>query len=139
MWSRISANIWVAITFACSFVGSSAGAAVVRVPIVAAVSDLQFALDVIADDFTRQTGNGVKLVFGSSGNFRSQIVQGAPFELFMSADESLVAALAKEGRTQDEGVLYAIGRIVLFAPHGSPLKPDPELTDLGAAIRSEER
>ena len=134
MGRTIFGNILAAMTFACSFAFPSAAATVVQVPIVAAASDLQFALQMIADDFTRQTGNGVKLVFGSSGNFRSQIAQGAPFELFMSADESFVAALAKEGRTQDDGVLYAIGRIVLFTPHGSPLNPDPELKDLAAAI-----
>jgi molybdate transport system substrate-binding protein len=120
------------LVFACSLM--SPGAAAAQVPIIAAASDLQFALQAIADDFARQTGKSVKLVFGSSGNFRSQIAEGAPFEVFMSADESFVAALAKEGRTQGDGVLYAIGRIVLFAPRGSLLKPDAELKDLAAAI-----
>lgn len=101
---------------------------------VAAASDLQFALPLIAAEFTRQTGSAVKLVFGSSGDFRRQIAQGAPFELFLSADEDLALALAKEARARDEGAVYAIGRIVLFAPHGSPLKPDAELRDLAAAI-----
>jgi molybdate transport system substrate-binding protein len=134
MRRAMAANTLAAMAFACSFGCYCAGAIAAQVPIVAAASDLQFPLQAIADEFTRQTGNSVKLVFGSSGNFHSQIAQGAPFELFMSADESFVAALAKDGRTRDDGVLYAIGRIVLFAPHGSPLKPDPELKDLAAAI-----
>ena len=100
------------------------------VPNVAAASDLQFALTEIAAGFTRDTGGQVKLVFGSSGNFRRQIAEGAPFELFLSADEEYVAALANEGRAEDGGVRYATGRIVLFAATDSPLRPDAALVDL---------
>lgn len=102
-------------------------------PVVAAASDLQFALADIAAAFTRDTGGEVRLAFGSSGNFRTQIAQGAPFEMFLSADEAYVDALAAEGRTVDRGVRYATGRIVLFVPAGSPLKLDPTLADLKAA------
>ena len=57
-------------------------------PIVAAAADLNFALRDIAQSFTKSTGKSVKLTFGSSGNFRRQIAEGAPFELFMSARTS---------------------------------------------------
>jgi len=103
------------------------------IPNVAAASDLQFALPEIASHFAQATGREVKLAFGSSGNFRRQIAEGAPFELFLSADEAYVNALAKEGRTEGEGGRYATGRIVLFAPHGSTLRPDPMFKDLAAA------
>jgi molybdate transport system substrate-binding protein len=103
-------------------------------PNIAAAADLQFALTEIAADFRRDTGRQVRLVFGSSGNLRRQIAEGAPFELFLSADEAYVAALAKEGRTEDGGVRYATGRIVLFAATGSPLRPDAALADLKAAV-----
>ncbi|MDQ3197113.1 MAG: molybdate ABC transporter substrate-binding protein [Pseudomonadota bacterium] len=118
--------------FALIFFCAQSGAA--DVPVVAAASDLQFALQEVAEAFTKQSGRQVKLVFGSSGNFRRQIAEGAPFELFLSADESYVLALAKEGKTLDDGALYAIGRIVLIAPNGSSLKPDAQLTDLAAAL-----
>ena len=108
------------------------------VPAVAAASDLQFALPEIAVDFEKSTGRKVRLAFGSSGNFRRQIAEGAPFEVFLSADESFVQALAAEGRTVDGGTLYAIGRLVLFVPSGSPLvlasTPEAALADLGAAL-----
>jgi molybdate transport system substrate-binding protein len=104
------------------------------VPNIAAASDLQFALQEAANDFTKQTGRAVKLSFGSSGNYRRQIAEGAPFELFLSADEAYVYALAKEGKTRDEGALYALGRIVLFVPKLSSLKADAEFKDLAAAI-----
>ena len=109
-------------------------AAPATAPAIAAASDLQFALAEIASGFTRDTGRHVRLIFGSSGNFRRQIAEGAPFELFLSADEAYVAALAKEGRTEDAGIRYATGRIVLFAPRDSKLRPDPALADLKSAV-----
>ena len=72
-------------------------------PSVAAASDLKFALDEIAARFERDTGKTVRLTYGSSGNFYRQIQQGAPFELFLSADEDYVSRLAQEGLTVDGG------------------------------------
>jgi molybdate transport system substrate-binding protein len=103
-------------------------------PNVAAASDLKFALEEIATAFTRATGDKVALAFGSSGNFARQIRQGAPFAMFLSADEALVEALARDGLTRDAGDLYAIGRIVFFAPTGSPLVPEADLASLKRAV-----
>ena len=103
-------------------------------PLVAAAADLRYALDEIAADFKRATGHDVRIVYGSSGNFRRQIAEGAPFELFLSADEAYVLALAREGFMADEGVAYATGRIALVVPAGSPLKLDGELADVAAAV-----
>ncbi len=105
-----------------------------EVPNVAAAADLKFALTEIAGRFEADTGKSVKLSFGSSGNFRNQIEEGAPFELFLSADENFVFQLAEKGLTRDRGSLYAIGRIVLFAPHGSRLRVDAQMKDLRAAL-----
>ena len=101
---------------------------------IAAASDLKFALDEIAAAFRTQTGQSLRLSYGSSGNFMRQIAQDAPFELFLSADESFVFQLADQNRTVDRGVLYAIGRIVLFVPTGSPLQVDAQLMDLRRAL-----
>ena len=101
---------------------------------VAAASDLKFALDEVVAQFQTQTGQRVRVTYGSSGNFFTQIGQGAPFEMFLSADEAFVFQLADKGLTQDRGALYATGRIVLFAPKGSPLTPDPDLSDLAKAL-----
>ena len=86
------------------------------VPVIAAAADLNYALPEIIRQFTEKTGRTVKLTLGSSGNFAAQIQQGAPFDLFFSADESYVERLAAGGLTIDDGALYAVGRIVLFAP-----------------------
>lgn len=99
-------------------------------PTIAAASDLKFAVDEIAADFTKQTGKAVRVIYGSSGNFFQQIAQDAPFELFMSADEGYVFKLAEQNHVQDRGTLYATGRIVLFTPRGSSIKPDVQFTDL---------
>ncbi len=103
-------------------------------PVVAAASDLQFAIEEIARAFTAATGDTVRLSFGSSGNFARQIRQGAPFAMYLSADEAFVLDLHRDGFTRDEGELYAIGRIVVITPHGSPLQADAELADLEAAL-----
>jgi molybdate transport system substrate-binding protein len=103
-------------------------------PVIAAASDLQFALADIAKAFRADTGQPVELSFGSSGNFARQIRQGAPFEIYLSADESYVLGLAEDGFTRDGGTLYAVGRIVIIVPHGSPLKADGSLDDLKAAV-----
>lgn len=101
-----------------------------RGPLVAAASDLTFALEAIADRFTRESGEPVRLVFGSSGQLTRQAMHGARFELFLSADEAFVHRLADAGLTRDRGVLYAVGRLVVFAPHGSPLVVDGNLDGL---------
>lgn len=101
---------------------------------MAAASDLQFALTDVADRFATDTGDSVELVFGSSGTLSRQITDGAPFELFLSADERFVQQLVSAGLAKDDGVLYAIGRIVLFAPHGSSLVPADGLDGLARLV-----
>jgi molybdate transport system substrate-binding protein len=107
-------------------------------PLVAAASDLQFALDEIVRRCQLETGILPRVSYGSSGNFARQIEQGAPFELFLSADESYVARLADLRLTRGDGALYAVGRLVLFTPRGSPLQPDPQLQHLAARLASGE-
>jgi len=103
-------------------------------PVIAAASDLRFALEDVAAAFRSDTGASVRLAFGSSGNFARQIRQGAPFELYLSADEHYVLDLSAGGLTRDRGVLYAIGRIVIIVPHASPLTADGSLADLARAL-----
>ncbi len=105
-----------------------------RPPAIAAASDLSFALSEIADRFARDEGQRVDIVYGSSGTLMRQIGDGAPFQLFLSADEAFVEQLADAGLTRDRGTLYAVGRIVLFAPTGSPLVPGEGLDGLARLL-----
>jgi len=107
-------------------------------PLVAAASDLKFALDEILARFRDATGIAARIAYGSSGTFARQIMRGAPYEVFLSADEQFVHELHAQGLTRDTGHLYAIGRIVLFAPTGSPLAPDPRMDDLARRVASGE-
>lgn len=82
---------------------------------IAAASDLQSVFPALADQFHRETGHPVSPVFGSSGNFLTQIQNGAPFDLFFSADIDYPRQL-EAGRLAVAGSLYeyAAGRIVLW-------------------------
>ena len=84
---------------------------------VAAASDLQRALPELAAAFEKETGKKVRLVFGSSGNLYAQIQNGAPFDLFFSADVDYpqrleAAGLAKKGSLY----IYGIGELVVLDP-----------------------
>src|ERR1035438_381779 len=89
---------------------------------VAAASDLQFVFPEIAARFQKETGHSLKLIFGSSGNFFAQIQNGAPFDVFFSADIDYPRKLEAAGLTEP-GTLYpyAAGKIVLWAPNSSTL------------------
>ncbi len=90
---------------------------------VAAAADLTFAFKDVAANFQRQTGDAVKLSFGSSGNFFSEIQNGAPYDIFFSADIGYATKLERAGLIEP-GTLYeyAIGKIVLWVPIGSRLE-----------------
>ncbi|MFN3473305.1 MAG: molybdate ABC transporter substrate-binding protein [Blastomonas sp.] len=105
-------------------------------PRIAAAADLRLALTDVAAAFRRDTGQDVELVFGSSGNFHQQLRHGAPFELFLSADEAYALDLAKAGMTVDTGRLYGVGRLALVAPTGSSLKVEKGFDGLRQALAS---
>lgn len=104
-------------------------------PPVAAAADLNAALPEVLREFTARTGRSVKLVFGSSGTFTQQIQNGAPFQLFLSADEAYVQTLITAGKAEGPGALYATGRIGVFLPRNSRIPADTMLKGLIAAAR----
>src|SRR5881628_2398021 len=84
---------------------------------IAVAADLKFAMGELSAQFERQAGTKVNVTYGSSGNFFSQVRNGAPFDLFFSADieypQKLEAAGLADARTLYE---YAIGRLVIWTP-----------------------
>jgi molybdate transport system substrate-binding protein len=83
---------------------------------IAAAADLKFAMEEIVAAFRlTQPGDTVETIYGSSGKFYTQIQQGAPFDLFFSADIAYPRLLAKEGFAATEARPYALGRIVLWS------------------------
>lgn len=125
---------WVVAVLAALSIATLATSAQ-SIPTLAAASDLKFAIEEVAAQFEIKTGNRLRLVFGSSGNFYSQILQGAPFQMFMSADEDYVFKLADANKTLGRGRAYALGRIGIMVPHGSALAADSDLKDVAAALK----
>jgi molybdate transport system substrate-binding protein len=89
---------------------------------VAAASDLTYAMNEIAANFEKETGCSVKVSYGSSGNFLTQIENGAPFDVFFSADIAYPKKLESEGLAAPGSTyLYAVGKIVLWTRKDSNL------------------
>src|ERR1700676_2433946 len=101
------------------FAGSHAPAPAVK---VAAAADLKFAMTELAAQFEKQSGAKLDVTYGSSGNFLTQIQNGAPFDLFFSADSDYpkkleAAGLAEPGSLRE----YAVGHIVIWTPSDSDI------------------
>ena len=90
---------------------------------IAAAADLRFALDEVIRDFKASHQNvAVQVAYGSSGNFYSQIRNGAPFDLFLSADLEYPRRLALEGIADPDSLFtYGVGRIVVWTLAQSPV------------------
>jgi molybdate transport system substrate-binding protein len=83
---------------------------------IAAASDLQAVLPALARNFEQQTGVMTRLTFGSSGNIFSQLQNGAPFDVFLSADLGYPQQLIQGGQAVADTLYeYASGRIVVWA------------------------
>jgi len=98
---------------------------------IAAAADLNFALPEIAREF-HAVDPAVELetAYGSSGNFLAQIENRAPFDVFLSADMEYPRRLVAAGAGPASSVFtYAVGRLVVWVPSGSPLDPATALGD----------
>lgn len=83
----------------------------------------------------RATGKSeLRVVFGSSGNFTAQIMNGAPYSLFIAADEHFPLELYKSGKAVDEGAIYAIGKLAIIAKKSMNLSSAAGRADIAAAI-----
>jgi molybdate transport system substrate-binding protein len=93
---------------------------------VAAAADLKFAFDEVASEFrTRNPDVKITVTYGSSGNFFAQLSNHAPFDLYLSADIDYPRQLVERGLAVKESeFVYAVGRIVVWVPNGSPLDLD---------------
>lgn len=105
-----------------------------EVATVAVAATLRHAFEEISPLFTRDTGHTLRATFGSSGNFYSQIRQGAPFDVFLAADTEFPDRLVREKHASSPMVVYGEGRLVLMARTGGTVKTDPAMADLKAAL-----
>jgi molybdate transport system substrate-binding protein len=96
---------------------------------IAAAADLQFVMQDVAARFHKETGKNVKLIYGSSGNFFQQLENGAPFDMFFSANLDYPKKLEAAGLTEPGSYYqYAKGKIVIWVPKDSKL-------DLGSGLQ----
>ena len=108
---RLSA-VWVA-ALVMTVMATAAGAAELR---IAAASDLKYALAEIAERFRAEHPDArIDVIYGSSGKFATQIRNGAPFDLYFSADIAYPRSLHEDGYTGGPPRPYAVGRVVLWA------------------------
>ncbi len=115
--------IGFAVLLGFGVVESQAGSQEPRQITVAAASSLRFVMDELVRAFQRENqGVKVRVTYGSSGNFFAQLVQQAPFDVFLSADAVYPRRLVEQGEgLRDSEFLYAVGRLILWAPSGSPV------------------
>jgi molybdate transport system substrate-binding protein len=89
---------------------------------IAPASDLQFALADLAAQYEKQSGAKLAITYGSSGNFFAQIQNGAPLDLFFSADNAYPRKLVEAGYADANSLtIYARGHLVIWLPPDSPL------------------
>lgn len=85
---------------------------------VAAASSLRPTLDDLADAYMSENpGHQVQIIYGSSGRLMAQIINGAPFDVFMSADMEFPQNLFEQEMAVSAPVVYGLGRIVLWSAH----------------------
>jgi molybdate transport system substrate-binding protein len=104
------------------------------IPIIAAATNVKFAMQEIAAAFHQDTGHSVRFSFASSGNLSRQIQQGAPFELFLSANMDFVEHLQQQKLAQGNKIVFAIGRVVLLTTTASSLILDEQLLTMKQAV-----
>lgn len=114
---------------------------------IACASNFTGTLEQLAETFERDQPHRLRISSGSTGKFYAQIKNGAPFDIFLSADRERPALLHKEGMAEPP-FTYAIGRLALYAPKGEPRAllergdfkhlalANPQTAPYGAAARS---
>jgi molybdate transport system substrate-binding protein len=90
---------------------------------IAAASDLNPALEKVAAAFKKQSGVQVKVSYGPSGDWFAEIRNGAPFDVFLSADRSYAESLSEFGKTDKGATTYALGTLVLWISNRVALTP----------------
>lgn len=103
---------------------------------VVVAANMKPAMEEIYQQYKTAGGQELRIIYGASGNFARQIQQGAPFHLFVSADESFPLILHRQGLTIDEGKVYAIGRLALIAHHSSKSRLSLNSVELKKIIES---
>lgn len=90
---------------------------------IATAANMQFAMEALKEQFTKETGIACQLVVSSSGKLTAQIIEGAPYDLFVAANMKYPEAVYQSGLAQEPPIIYAYGKLVLWTMR-SDLSPD---------------
>ena len=101
---------------------------------VAVASNMKDAFSEIATAFKAPGKPNLRVVYGSSGNLTTQIMNGAPFSLFIAADEYFPLELYKQGKTIDDGLVYAIGKLAIISKNSTGIRLLDNKSELIKAI-----
>ncbi len=125
MWKRRWPEVLIGLLLVCGGCRQQEASPVQPVEVqVAAAADLRYAFETLRERFEAAHPNiRLKISYGSSGQFFTQLRNGAPFDLYFSADADYPRRLIVEGLAADSSFfLYAIGQLVVWVPADSPLK-----------------
>ena len=112
----------------------SIGTAYAQTSTVAVAANMKDAFTEIAAAYKATGKPEMRVVYGSSGNLATQIMNGAPFNLFIAADEQFPLELFRSGRTIDEGAIYAIGKLAVITKNSSGIFLLDGKADIAKAI-----
>lgn len=101
---------------------------------VAVAANMKDAFAEIVTTFKATSKSELRVVYGSSGNLTTQMMNGAPFSLFIAADEYFPLELYKKGKAMDEGSVYAIGKLALISKNSSGAILVDNKADIARAI-----
>ena len=101
---------------------------------VAVAANMKDAFAEINTAFKVAGNPDIRIVYGSSGNFTAQIMNGAPFHLLISADEHFPIELYKKGKAIDQGVVYATGKLVIISKNSAGISLTDSKNELIKAI-----
>lgn len=120
-------------TFILVTISTSASAEKV---LIAVAANFAGAAEIIAQNFNRETGNDAQTTTGSTGKLYSQITEGAPFDILLSADAATPARLETESFAVPGSVFtYAVGKLTLWSADPARIGPDPKLALTDANLR----
>lgn len=88
---------------------------------IAASANMQFAMVELEKAFELETATDIEVILGSSGKLTAQIIAGAPYDLFLSADMKYPEKLFDEGLSENEPIVYAYGKLVVWSSLDSAL------------------
>jgi molybdate transport system substrate-binding protein len=106
-----------------------------QVPTIAVAANMKDAFLEIITAFKSTGKPEMRVVYGSSGNFTTQIMNGAPFNIFIAADEHFPLELYRSGKTVDEGAVYAIGKLAIIAKKSSGIQLLDSKAEIARAIQ----